>query len=192
MLAALALAAVTALPTISVTVQPSPNVSRSLVALVLEEAGAIWRDVGVRVVVRDEPAPGVVRVIIDDSIATSSDAGLAIGWVIFDDDEPRPEIRLSYANAVAGLTRACPAGTLSKMWKSQIDELVAVALGRVLAHELGHYLLGSAAHTNDGLMHADWSPNEMFGADRPRFRLDATQRATIAPKLVPAQIGTKQ
>ena len=197
MLAALTIAAVAALPTISIAVHPSSHVSRSLVELMLEETRDIWSDVGVRVVwkvprtvERDEPAPDVVRVIIDDDTGPKQGVGWAIGWVIFEGDEPRREIHLSYANALVGLERSCPLGALSRMWKTQIDELIAVALGRALAHELGHYLLG-LRHSGNGLMHADWSPREMFGADRPHFRLDAAQRAAIASKLLPAQIGTK-
>ena len=47
MLAALALAAV--LPTISISVHASPDVSPRLVKWTFEEADAIWRDAGVRI-----------------------------------------------------------------------------------------------------------------------------------------------
>ena len=80
----------------------------------------------------DDAAPDAVRVVIDDDIGTKLDVGLAIGWVIFEGDEPRPEIHLSYANAITGLTRACPVGRLSRMFRTEIDEIVAVALGRAL------------------------------------------------------------
>jgi hypothetical protein len=194
MLAPLILAAATALPTISISVHASPNVSRSLVALALEEADAIWRDAGLRLSWRmdgekriakgapDGAAPAMLRLVIDDDPGPAQDGVLAIGWVIFVGDEPRPEIHLSYANAVTGLQRACPIGTLYRLLKSQIDDLVAPALGRALAHELGHYLLGNKAHSAHGLMQAGWSPAQMFGDDRPYFHLDAAQRGALAQK----------
>jgi activator of HSP90 ATPase len=36
----------------------------------------------------------------------------------------------------------------------------AVLMGRVMAHEVGHLLLGTNAHAPRGLMRADWKLNE--------------------------------
>ena len=205
MLAALTLAAATALPTLPIAVHTSPSVSRSLATSALEEAAAIWRNAGVRLVwtIVDEKggspralpsgaAPDVLRVLIDDDPGTTLDIGVAIGWVNFYDDEPHPEIHLSYLNAVTGLARACPPGALGRMMRSELDEVVAIGLGRALAHELGHYLLGSKVHSGKGLMHADWSPTELFGADRPFLGLDAVQREALASKLVTSALVTKR
>ena len=70
------------------------------------------------------------------------------------------------------------------------DHLIGRALGRVLAHELGHYLLASRSHVSDGLM-------------RPQFRADqlvepSRQGFTLSESLVPmlrfrlAQLAAEQ
>ena len=38
---------------------------------------------------------------------------------------------------------------------------VAVLLGRVAAHELGHLMMDTSAHTRRGLMRPNWTPDEV-------------------------------
>ena len=45
-------------------------------------------------------------------------------------------------------------GIVEQMPQSQRETLLARAMGRALAHELGHYLLASKVHTEHGLMKA--------------------------------------
>jgi hypothetical protein len=45
------------------------------------------------------------------------------------------------------------------------------ALGRVLAHEIGHVLLGPPYHDDEGLMRPAFRPNELADPDRAPFRL---------------------
>jgi len=52
-----------------------------------------------------------------------------------------------------------------------LDRELARALGRVLAHEIGHVLLGGADHERTGLMRATFRGDELAGADRTPFRL---------------------
>jgi hypothetical protein len=42
------------------------------------------------------------------------------------------------------------------------DTFVARALGRALAHEIGHYLLGTREHTSHGLMRPRFAPNDLL------------------------------
>ena len=46
---------------------------------------------------------------------------------------------------------------------SQSDADMAVLLGRAIAHEMGHLLLGSGDHPREGLMRARWSQDELRG-----------------------------
>ena len=55
--------------------------------------------------------------------------------------------------------------------------LVGRALGRALAHELGHYFLKSKIHTASGLMRSAWASNEFFGARPDGFELTREQQA---------------
>ena len=56
-------------------------------------------------------------------------------------------------------------------------------MGRALAHELGHYLLASKAHTQRGLMQTQRSASELFSPARIRFEIDAVQRQTVVSRL---------
>jgi hypothetical protein len=61
--------------------------------------------------------------------------------------------------------------------------LLGRAMGRALAHEIGHYLLASKLHTARGLMQASHTASEFFGADRRSFAIDAAQRQAVAARL---------
>jgi hypothetical protein len=65
----------------------------------------------------------------------------------------------------------------------QRDTLLARAMGRALAHELGHYLLASTAHTEGGLMKAVLTAVELFMPDSRGFRIEAEQRGLVAARL---------
>jgi hypothetical protein len=52
-------------------------------------------------------------------------------------------------------------------------------LGRSLAHELGHYLLGSRGHTEEGLMRASYGQQDGKSKTHSSFGLDDEQVATV-------------
>jgi hypothetical protein len=57
-------------------------------------------------------------------------------------------------------------------------------MGRALAHEIGHYLLASKAHTDKGLMATRRSAYELFSAERARFAIDAGEQGAMAARFV--------
>jgi len=63
------------------------------------------------------------------------------------------------------------------------DLLLSRALGRALAHELGHYLLNSRAHAPNGLMRAIRPSSEFFSSSRLGFEITEQQRASLADRL---------
>jgi hypothetical protein len=56
------------------------------------------------------------------------------------------------------------AARFAREWRAHED----VVIGRVVAHELGHLLLGTGRHTDTGLMRAVWTPK----ANRPEVARD--------------------
>jgi hypothetical protein len=59
-------------------------------------------------------------------------------------------------------------GSLATVYVDRVADLAAAArvdvptlLGRAIAHEIGHLLLGTAAHANVGVMRASWSPDAL-------------------------------
>jgi hypothetical protein len=104
---------------------------------------------------------------------------------VFDSEsEPQPEIYLSLANAkgLMALARGV-VGVIEQMPPAQREVLLARAMGRALAHELGHFLLKSKLHTPRGLLKAWRTTAELFTPERGGFKIDAAQRQQIAARL---------
>lgn len=56
---------------------------------------------------------------------------------------------------------------------------LANVLGNLVAHELGHLLLGSSSHSKIGLMRARWSHEELIAANRGELSFSAAERERI-------------
>src|SRR5262245_55793562 len=111
MLTALALAASIVAPPLAMEMN-APGIPRAIVAGATEEATAIWRAAGLDLTWR---ARGAVRVSIDAPAAPSSEAVKVVGYVVFTDDVPAPEIHLSYGNALALLVETEGVAAVSAM-----------------------------------------------------------------------------
>jgi hypothetical protein len=182
---------VPAIPSVIVNVWTTPGIPSELVSASLAETDAIWRPTGITFLWRKnhgEAMPGrctaeapcdplTLRVVIGDEVHRASDSRFPLGWIVFDNPwTPGQEIHLSYRNAILLLERSSGVvGVVESMPPLQRRTLLARALGRALAHELGHYLSASPVHTPDGLMMALHTATEFFGSGRSRFRLDPVQ-----------------
>jgi hypothetical protein len=165
-----------------------------------QRADAIWRPSGFNFVWR-RAAPEVVpyartsevgppvasglRVIFGNETGVSRNNATPLGWISFDDDHtPVPEIFVSYENARRLMDAARGLiGIMSEMTGVQREVLLARAMGRALAHEMGHYLLASKVHTSSGLMRASRSAYEFFSAEQRGFKIDPAQQRMIAARL---------
>jgi hypothetical protein len=193
-------APVTTLPPMVVTVWASGEVSPSLVPLILAETDAVWRSTGFVFVWRraargvepyertGEAAPytsSTLRVVVGDETGSAADGNVPLGWITFDDEtSPQREIHVSYANALRLMTRSPGVvGVVDRMPTAQREALLARALGRALAHECGHYLFASKAHSAAGLMAASHTAAEFFGIERSRFSINPAQLAQLAARV---------
>jgi hypothetical protein len=177
-------------------VDAESTVDPTVRAHAISEASRIWRQYGVALVTGDaagcaDASDAVLRVTIGlghDSV--SGDAGL--GAIEFaSDGTPGSAIVLNY-DAVTRIATSGPVmGLHPALWPAGLrDEIIARALGRALAHEIGHYLLRSPLHATSGLMKARQkgsalsSPNDrpfvLTEVDRVRLR-----RALAAPSECP-------
>jgi hypothetical protein len=59
------------------------------------------------------------------------------------------------------------------------QELFGRVLGRVLAHEIGHYVLRSPRHAADGLMRSVQFAGDLMSPSRHRFTLTAAEAARV-------------
>jgi len=171
---------------LSIGVSAGAPLSASAMRAMCEETDAIWRAAGVAIVWRASGAAPDLRVVFDDRAPTPRDGrSVALGWLTFDADVPAPVLHLSYVNALRLLEESSGvAGPLDAMKPWQRETLVARALGRALAHELGHYLLGSKQHAPTGLMRGDRSAAEMFEPARSPFAIDRPTRDVALARAV--------
>jgi hypothetical protein len=189
-----------AVPPMIVTVSVDADLSPAVVQAVLAEADAIWRTGGIAFVWQRTPraTPPYPRAVaaspylantlhltIGESRGAGANGRLPLGWILFDDmTMPGQEIYLSYANARQMMEEARGVvGLIDQMPVLQRETLVARAMGRALAHELGHYLLASKLHTERGLMKAVLTAVELFLPDSRGFRIEPAQRRAVAARL---------
>jgi len=169
-----------------VNVSAPADVPASVVTDALVEANAIWRPSGTSFVWRrDSTLPAPLRVIISRATLATR-AALPLGWVVFDAGAPEAEIHLSYSNVEQLFEESRNTiihSTTRTTTQIEHHTMLARALGRALAHELGHILLASKAHTQSGLMKATRTAVEFFSLSAPHFEITLAQRNEIAARL---------
>ena len=186
-------------PPITISVSVAPNVRTNTVNRMLAETDAIWRSSGVRFVWQRAAArvapyaesgeagrhlASTLRVTVDNEVGDWKGEVMPLGWIRFDGPgEPEEEIHISYCNAQALLAASSlVVGDLTMMPMLQRETYLARAMGRALAHELGHYLMASTTHTDTGLMQSQLSASRLFSG-RVRFEIDSSQRQRVASRL---------
>jgi len=152
------------------------NVTDSLVTRICAEAGAIWQPAGVafechRIRSEQDANGWSLKVTIDEQDARL-EPDRALGWIPFTADGPERSIYLSQAYA-EDLVRETPG--LPNVTVASHEILIGRALGRALAHEMGHYLLRSKVHTPRGLMRATRAGDEFLVPSRDGFELTPDQ-----------------
>ena len=167
-----------------------------------EEADAIWRPhgVAVRAVSLLSPAPPEhedLRINVHLVARLDHDAGSAtsLGAIVFHgEDGFEPTLRIAVSSVRALLKDYRFLGRPIAQWpEGAAGAIQWRALGRVLAHELGHYLVGLPAHRSGGLMRTGFDGHTLAAADRTALELDPidlprlrarimqlVQRATLA------------
>ena len=132
-----------------------PDGVRDAAAAVAKRAlagGAInltWRDCDTTDACRHAPAAGefVIR-LVRAGEAMSEAAALVLGEASIDRGAGAGVLATIYVNRVELM--------------AELSETAAdVLLGRAIAHELGHLLLATNAHSPNGLMRAQWTPTEI-------------------------------
>jgi len=151
----------------------------------IAEASRIWSRYDVSLVADDDgrcapESPAAITVTIDASHESSSgDAGL--GAIRFAADGMPDSSIVLRLDAVARIATSAPVmGVHPALWPAGLrDEIIARALGRALAHEIGHYLLRSPHHASVGLMRARQKGSALGSpSDRP-FELTLPDRARL-------------
>ena len=167
---------------------PRAGLTPSSYGTAIAEVAAIWaaHDVVVRAASPAVPPADdevVVRVVVQPRprLLESRWSG-ALASVRFDGSgAPLPEIALYLPNLIDMIERSNIPGSGGDPWPTILRErAIGRAVGRVLAHELGHYLLRSRTHARFGLMRAIQNAADLVGAGRETFALSPAEAARWA------------
>jgi len=203
MLACVALAAAAiAVPPVTLTVRAAATIPPQVVNAALDEAASVWREAGIALLTQhddDESSPSdraatdhrslprglSIAVVFDDGPPTMKDFVGTIGWIQFDaSNTPMPEIHLVHANVIEMMRGMYGEATMNQMTQAQRQTYLSRALGRALAHEVGHFLFQSKVHSSGGLMKARQAAGALFGPDRKAFVVSVEQRRAAAARLL--------
>jgi hypothetical protein len=144
--------------------------SRAIKSIARDEAAAIWKVYGVDLVWTDRKAGGALSI---DAMVERHNERVDIGGVplvlgrttIASDAAAQAPIHVSFDAITALIDRRYRASP----WRQERES--AMGLGRVLAHEIGHVLLGAPAyHDRDGLMRTTFVAED-FERGRSSFQL---------------------
>ena len=193
-------------PPMLVSVVAASDVPARVVSAIVAETDAVWRGTGIQFFWQREtresqppssmPTPyrtPMLRVQIGHETHTPAEWKFPLGWIVFDDPQtPEQEIYLSYENAVTLLDKSDGVvGPTRAMPQLQRETLLSRALGRALAHEIGHYLLASKVHTNKGLMMAVHTAFELFGIERVRFGLAPSEQQRMVERFTSIYMASR-
>jgi len=175
---------------IGIVLVNSATLSGRQLRAISTEAAAIWRPYGIGVgwLTTDQQSQDV-RIIVRLPVSppekqTAGALARPLGSVLFVNGIPdgvvtiRPEVVEAVTLAAGWNGRP-----LSDMPRALREDLAGRAIGRVLAHELGHYLLSQRGHAPRGLMRASFKGTELVAVDRRAFRLRSAEVAALGPRL---------
>jgi hypothetical protein len=157
--------------------------SKTIKAVAKDEATAIWSVYGVDLQWTDQEVPAALcldviverygrHVGLDGSLSVLGRTTIAPG------PAAQAPIRVSFDAIDSIIESGYPSSALLREYG------VGIALGRVLAHELGHVLLGSPAyHDPDGLMRTTFLSNDLARPERSRFRLTDRSVARLRTRI---------
>lgn len=181
---------ITLLLNVVLAIPPTRALSPAVVHAAVAEAGRVWAPYGLAVGAAgddgecgsDPDADGAfLTVVLIESRHSTVMPGWrgALGAITFSSGTPAPAITVYLTEIdrfIAGARLFGP-----HPWPLALhDQIFGRVLGRVLAHEIGHYVLRSPHHAADGLMRSVQLPDDLVAPSRHRFVLTAPERAKLA------------
>ncbi len=159
--------------TLRVRMTVASDLPSSARATLRQEAETIWRREGVRVQWLspddDEPGSGVVlRVLVGHVLARAREGeAWPVGQLLSDQAGDRIAIA-----SISAARRVLALAGLGKETSARTAYRLGLVLGRTVAHEIGHYLLGTGSHARRGLMRARIDARDFVDLRDGAFFLD--------------------
>jgi hypothetical protein len=172
---------------LAIVFAPTPALSPDVIAAALTETGRLWAPYGVDVRLAPPHGPtleGAITLTVvagEPSPAERRRSPNALAGVGFDVcGRPRPQIAVYAAEVVALIAHARVLGASETQWpQSMRDRILGRAVGRVLAHEIGHFVLGTREHAARGLMRAAQGVDDLVTPERVGLGLSAEEVAQL-------------
>jgi hypothetical protein len=177
------------------------GIKAAVLAVVRDEVNAIWRQYGISIVWEERWTPARAKPdlwvqFVDVALQSKHLRGApAVAWIPFANGVPLPYVRVSKPNATALLkTRSWFDGRpLTSATDDTRDQALGRVIGRALAHEIGHFLLGAPGHASSGLMRAVLDPERMVNPGTEQFKLLASDvRALRAARIASCEVALRQ
>jgi hypothetical protein len=149
-------------------------------ATILEKSGveAVWVDC-----LKDDASPSVPA-----CVASADPTNLTLRIL---PDSMSNRLRQVHGDALGFAMLAEPLNCDAWIFYGRVEEFslkqqltFESLLGGVIAHELGHLLLGENVHANAGLMHGHWSRRELLGLEFARLPFSDSESLKIQSGVV--------
>jgi hypothetical protein len=172
---------------LAIAFAPAPAVPPAVVAAAIVEAARVWAPYGVDV----RPAPPVgpavdtaitlTVVAAEPSPAERLRAPNALASIEFDAGGlPRPRIAIYARDVSSFIEHARVLGASDAQWpRAMRERILGRAVGRVLAHEIGHFVLGTRGHARHGLMRAEQAADDLVAPAGGGLGLSAADVARL-------------
>ncbi len=176
---------------LAIAFAPAPALPPSVIAAAIVEAARLWAPYGVDVRAAPPPdpaagpAPDAVTLTVVAATPSAGDrlrAPGALAAIEFDAGGlPSPRIAI-YARDVSGFiehTRVL--GASDAQWpRAMHEQILARAVGRLLAHEIGHFVLATRGHAPRGLMRAEQTAEDLVAPTRGGLGLSPADVARLS------------
>jgi hypothetical protein len=148
-------------PTVHVRIDQDGGLPPAQLCEALNQMQRIWRAAGVKVTTgmygeppRDSSATVSLRLL--GTAARRIDGGTVLAWVSATESGPPAPILFVSLQGIRELLEPVEFRGRPLKQRPEVlrDRLIAMAVGRAAAHELGHFLRGEGQHTTHGLMRA--------------------------------------
>jgi hypothetical protein len=172
---------------LKVRLTTSNELSAASQRALINETESIWRDARVQLRwirdnSKDEDRP--LRIVVARREVTTNDHQWPVAELLRFED--RSAIALASITAALRIVEERPELPLVDL-PAMRQYTLGVVLGRAVAHEIGHYLLQSNAHSPYGLMRASIDAREFADLRTGAFRLDRESQAYLAARALAAR-----
>jgi hypothetical protein len=164
---------------LGVVLDVDPRLPPAIQGLAADEAARVWAPYRVAITLRKIPAVAssapegaVLSVRLAALAPRMTESSSPFGSIRFVDGRPEPLVLLHYEAIGRAVAGSGALGLRQEQWPAGLrDRMLGRIVGRVLAHEIGHFVLRSPRHASRGLMRPNQSVAELIAGNGEIFGL---------------------